>query len=119
MLNERMIAQILERLPNCSIAVAGDFFLDHYLELDGRLTEPSVETGLDAYQVVGTRSSPGAGGTVTNNLGAIGVGRVMALSVIGSDGSGFELRRALERRGVDLTYLVEAADRFTPTYTKP
>src|SRR5262249_3903515 len=99
--------------------VVGDLFLDRYLDLDARLTEPSVETGLDAYQVVRVRSYPGAAGTIINNLVALGVGRVSILSVIGDDGEGYELRRELKRRGIDQRFLFQSSDRFTPTYTKP
>jgi rfaE bifunctional protein kinase chain/domain len=119
MLTEELIRQILNRLPDCSIGVVGDFFLDKYLDIDGRLTEKSVETDLDAYQVVRVRTSPGAGGTVTNNLAALGVGRIYALTLIGEDGEGFELRRELSLRGIDMKYVIDAKDRFTPTYTKP
>jgi rfaE bifunctional protein kinase chain/domain len=119
MLTESTIRQILDRLPRCSIAVVGDFFLDKYLDIAGHLTEKSVETGLDAYQVVQVRTTPGAGGTVTNNLAALGVGRIFALTLIGSDGDGFELGRELRLRGVDLTHVIDAKGRFTPTYTKP
>jgi bifunctional ADP-heptose synthase (sugar kinase/adenylyltransferase) len=110
---------ILTNLPSLHVAVVGDLFLDRYFDLDARLTEPSVETGLDAYQVVRVRSSPGAAGTVLNNLVALGVGRVSILSVIGDDGEGFELRRELTRRGIDQSWLLGAPDRFTPTYLKP
>ena len=86
MLTDERLEKIVERLPRLSVAVVGDFFLDKYLDIDGRLTEKSLETGLDAYQVSGVRCSPGAGGTVTNNLSALGVGRIVALTVIGVDG---------------------------------
>jgi rfaE bifunctional protein kinase chain/domain len=118
-LNEDRLRQILDALPRLSIAVIGDFFLDKYLDIDGRLTEKSLETGLDAYQVAGVRTSPGAGGTVTNNLSALGVGRIVALTVIGTDGEGFELKRELAARRVDLTHVIETPDRRTLTYTKP
>ncbi len=114
------IEQILERLPSLTIGVVGDLFLDRYLDLDASLTEPSLETGLDAYQVVRVRSYPGAAGTVINNLVAIGVGRVLPVAVIGDDGEGYELRQALEaQRVVDLRFLHSDASRRTPTYTKP
>ena len=119
MLNDVRIQQTVDQLPRLTIAVVGDFFLDKYLDLDARLTEKSVETGLDAYQVTRVRTSPGAGGTVANNLAALGVGRIVALTVIGEDGEGFELKRALVARGVDVTHVIEAAGRCTPTYTKP
>src|SRR5690348_15491256 len=68
MLSDVSLNRILERLPDLTIGVLGDLFLDRYLEIDRALTEPSLETGLDAYQVVRVRPSPGAAGTVINNL---------------------------------------------------
>jgi bifunctional ADP-heptose synthase (sugar kinase/adenylyltransferase) len=120
MLNDDVLEQVLGRLPGLTVGVLGDLFLDRYLDLDAALTEPSIETGLDAYQVVRVRSFPGAAGTVINNLVALGVGRVCAIAVIGDDGEGFELRQALERlRVVDGRCVVSAPGRRTPTYTKP
>src|SRR5215813_13534528 len=95
LLTESAVEQVLSRLPALAVGVLGDLFLDRYLDLDATLTEPSLETGLDAYQVVGVRPYPGAAGTVVNNLVALGVGRVCPVGVIGDDGEGYELRRAL------------------------
>src|SRR6266404_3352543 len=119
MLDETTLQRILESLPRLSIALVGDLFLDKYLDLDAALTEVSVETGLDAYQIARIRCYPGAGGTVLNNLRALGVGKLHAVSVIGSDGEGFELLRALRNRQIDTTGVVIRSDRMTPTYTKP
>jgi rfaE bifunctional protein kinase chain/domain len=119
MLTEAKLKQILEALPRISVAVVGDLFLDKYLDLDARLTEVSVETGLEAYQIVRVRCYPGAGGTVLNNLRALGVGELHAVSVIGSDGEGFELLRALRERKVDTSGVIVSDARMTPTYTKP
>jgi rfaE bifunctional protein kinase chain/domain len=119
-LTDAVIEQILQRLPSLTIGVVGDLFLDRYLDLDAALTEPSLETGLDAYQVVRIRSYPGAAGTVINNLLALGVGRVIPVAVIGDDGEGYELRQALAaQRVVDLSFLHSDGGRRTPTYTKP
>src|SRR5206468_11171300 len=85
-LTAELIDRILDRLPRLTIGVLGDLFLDRYLDLDDSLTEPSIETGLDAYQVVRVRSYPGAAGTIVNNLVALGVGRVVPVAVIGDDG---------------------------------
>jgi rfaE bifunctional protein kinase chain/domain len=117
--DEQQLRTVVSKLPHQTIAVVGDFFLDRYLDIDARLTEKSVETGLDAYQVVAVRNSPGAGGTVTNNLAALGVGRVVAVSVVGEDGEGFDLKRELGRRGIDASLVIESPQRRTPTYTKP
>ncbi len=120
MLTSQAIEQILTRLPSLTIGVLGDLFLDRYLDIDAALTEPSIETGLGAYQVVCVRSYPGAAGTVINNLVALGVGRVVPISVIGDDGEGYELRQALARLiAVERSDVYCAADRRTPTYTKP
>ena len=118
-LSESRLAGLFERLPDVSIAVVGDFFLDKYLIVDQALAEVSLETGLEAHQVVAKRCSPGAAGTVTNNLTALGVGAVYAVGFIGEDGEGFDLARGLEATGVRLDYLVRRGDLFTPTYTKP
>jgi rfaE bifunctional protein kinase chain/domain len=119
-LNDALLEHILERIPALTVAVVGDLFLDRYLDLDGTLTEPSLETGLDAYQVVGVRPSPGAAGTVLNNLVALGVGRVCPVAVLGDDGEGYELRRALAQLPAVVAGGVFSWDgRRTPTYTKP
>jgi len=109
---------ILSAFPSRAVLVVGDFFLDKYLDIEHSLAEISLETGLEAHQVVNVRCSPGAAGTVTNNLRAMGV-NVIAASVIGDDGEGFELLKRLDAAGIDVDALVIRSDRFTPTYTKP
>jgi len=117
-MDEVRLTQLLGRFPTIKLLVVGDFFLDKYLDLDRQLSETSLETGLEAYQAIGVRCSPGAAGTVVNNLRTLDVG-VVALGVIGDDGEGYELRRALAEQGVDISPLIVHPDRFTPTYTKP
>src|SRR5215218_3717888 len=114
MLSDNLIDQILSALPTKRIGVIGDLFLDRYLDLDAALTEPSIETGLDAYQVARVRSYPGAAGTVINNLAALGVGRIVPVSLIGDDGEGYELRQALARLpAVDQSSILADPDRRT------
>jgi len=110
---------LLQEFPRKKILVLGDFFLDRYLEIDAALDEPSLETGLTAYQVVGTRLSPGAAGTVANNLVALGVGHILALGVGGEDGHGLELRKVMAERQIDAAYMIWDSETVTPTYTKP
>jgi rfaE bifunctional protein kinase chain/domain len=112
------LADLLDRFAEISVLIVGDFFLDKYLIIDEGLAETSLETGLEAYQVVDCRCSPGAAGTVASNLRALEV-RVGALGFIGEDGEGYDLRRGLESRGVDTGFLIETPERVTPTYTKP
>jgi bifunctional ADP-heptose synthase (sugar kinase/adenylyltransferase) len=120
MLTGQRLEQILDAIPRLRIGVLGDLFLDRYLDIDPTLTELSLETGLDAYQVVRVRSCPGAAGTVINNLVALGVGQVHPVAIIGLDGEGFELQQALDALGVvDQSRVIAVPDRRTPTYTKP
>jgi rfaE bifunctional protein kinase chain/domain len=110
---------IVSGFSRAAIAVVGDFFLDKYLETDPALSETSLETGLEARQVVGVRCQPGAAGTVVSNLCALGAGRVICIGFVGDDGEGFELTRGLRRMGAETDHLLIRGDRFTPTYCKP
>jgi len=114
----RRLKDILSRFSSVRLLVLGDYFLDQYLVTDAQLAEISIETGLEARQVVAVRTSPGAAGTVCANLAALGV-KTEALGIIGEDGNGFELMKELESRGIGARFMVRAAGRFTPTYTKP
>jgi len=117
--NRERLDHILGRFPGLTIGLLGDFFLDRYLDLDASLTEKSLETGLDAYQVTRIRNFPGAGGTVANNLAALGVGTILPITVIGDDDHACALRNALADLPVSSEFVFECRDRFTPTYTKP
>src|SRR5437763_1835918 len=97
LLTIELIESILGAIPHKTIGLLGDLFLDRYLDIDPARDEPSVETGLTAYQVTRVRSYPGALGTVLNNLAALGVGCIYPIAVIGDDGEGYELRQALRR----------------------
>ena len=117
-MDERRLRSLVDRFSDVHVLVIGDYFLDYYLDLDRTLSELSLETGLEAYQVVGVRSSPGAAGTVTSNLRALDI-QVTALGAIGKDGMGYELQRGLHEHGVRDNLLIQDPGRFTPTYTKP
>ena len=110
--------EILDQFPKVKIAVIGDFFLDLYIQLDRSLSELSLETEKEAFQAVSFRGQPGAAGVVTNNLTAMGA-QTLAIAYTGRDGNGYTLRQALAETGVNLEYLIETSERFTPTYTKP
>jgi rfaE bifunctional protein kinase chain/domain len=119
MLTDASLDRILACIPRLRVGVLGDIFLDRYFDIDAALSEPSLETRLDAYQVVRVRCYPGAAGTVINNLAALGVPEICAVSVIGDDGEGFELRRALHTLPVVTDGVLSVSHRRTPTYTKP
>ena len=125
--DETRLAELVRAFPSLRVAVIGDFFLDKYLEIDPSLAEASLETGKVANQVVGTRHSPGAAGTVAANLsalmgrslGAPAGGRLLAIGFRGHDGEGWELERDLASIGADVSGLAVAKGRRTPTYLKP
>lgn len=119
MLTSERLNELLARFPRLTVGLLGDLFLDRYLEIEPGLDVASIETGLTAYQVTRVRNSPGALGTVINNLVTLGVGRVLPVTVIGDDGLGFDLRRELESRSVDCEFVSADLDRLTPTYMKP
>ena len=111
-------AEILAALPRYSALVAGDICLDRWCTYDPAAADPSRETGIPRIGVVASEVTPGAGGTVASNLAALGIGRVAVLGAIGTDGFGYELRRALELRGISTDLLIGAPELSTFTYTK-
>src|SRR4051812_11174506 len=120
MLTTELIERILSTIPHRTVGVLGDLFLDRYLDIDSALNEPSVETGLTAYQVTRVRSYPGAAGTVINNLAALGVGRIYPIAYIGDDGEGYELRQALKALpAAEQGGIVFTPHRRHPTFPQP
>jgi sugar/nucleoside kinase (ribokinase family) len=118
-LEESRLEALVAKFPFLRVAVLGDFFLDKYLEVDPALAETSLETGRKAHQVVAVRHSPGAAGTVVNNLAALGARALSAVGFTGDDGEGFELRRDLAALGCAVEELHVDPARRTPTYLKP
>jgi rfaE bifunctional protein kinase chain/domain len=112
------ISAILERFPKLRVLVAGDVCLDRWCRYDPALADPSRETGIPRVAVVSTEVTPGAAGTIANNLAALGAGEVAVLGMVGDDGFGYELRSALAARGISHQLLVDAPGVPTFTYTK-
>src|SRR5882724_9151621 len=112
--------EITSRYASLSVAVLGDFCLDRYLEIDPNRKETSIETGLPVYNVSQVRSLPGGAGTIVNNLSALGIRKIYPIGLVGEDGEGYELCRALgQRPGVTTEALVRSSQRRTFTYCKP
>ena len=118
-MNAARLGEIVDRFPTFRVAVLGDFFLDKYLDTDPDLAEISVETGKTAHQVVAIRTSPGAAGTIVNNLSSLGAGEIHAIGVTGDDGEGYDLRKALAARRCRTEGLLALPGRLTATYLKP
>jgi rfaE bifunctional protein kinase chain/domain len=115
-----MLRTLLGEIEKTRIGVVGDFCLDAYWTMDSSLSEISIETGLATRPVRAQRYSLGGAGNVVNNLVAMGVSRVAAFGVLGSDPFGREMLRILESLRVDSAALL-AQDRGwdTPVYVKP
>jgi bifunctional ADP-heptose synthase (sugar kinase/adenylyltransferase) len=113
------LESLLAAFPRLKIGLVGDLFLDRYLDIDPELSETSIETGLAAYQVTRVRNSPGALGTVINNLAALGVGRLLPVTVLGDDGQAYDLLQELAKLPIDPGRIIRDSARLTPTYTKP
>ncbi len=112
------LKRIVDEFARVRVLVIGDFCLDRWCIYDPGLALASRETGIPRTAVVSYEVTPGAAGTVTNNLVALGAGRVDIVAVAGDDASGFELERALRCRGVETRHLIRDAARQTFTYTK-
>jgi rfaE bifunctional protein kinase chain/domain len=110
--------RILAAFRDLRCLVVGVVCLDRWCRYDPALALASAETGIPRIAVVETEVTAGAAGTVANNLAALGAGRIDVLGLAGEDGFGYELRGALERRGISTGLLVAARGVPTFTYTK-
>lgn len=109
---------ILDGLRGKRVLIVGDVVLDRWCYYDPGHALPSRETGLPRIAVVRFETTPGAGGTIANNLRALGVEHVSLLTAIGTDGNGHDLMEALHARQMDTSLVLRTAGRPTFTYTK-
>ena len=119
LISEARLKTILNQFQNQRILVVGDFYLDTYWYIDKVRSTLSLETPWHTNPVVEQRYSPGAAGTVTNNLKALGVGTVYTLGVIGEDGFGGTLLNCLQANGCLTDFMIQVPSWVTPTYLKP
>ncbi len=119
MIDEIKLKTLLSQFQDLRILVIGDFYLDAYWYIDKTRSTLSLETPWHTNPVVEQRYSPGAAGTVTNNLKALGVGTVYTVGVIGEDGFGGTLLSCLQERGCRTDFMVSTQNWVTPTYLKP
>ena len=101
---------VLDSLRGRRIVVVGDVVLDEYLI--GRATRLSREAPVPVLELVERSWRPGAGANPAANVAALGAVPVM-IGVIGDDAPGQRLKTELERAQVDISGLVETAERTT------
>jgi len=111
-------AALLAKFRDVRALVVGDICLDRWCQYDPAEADLSHETGIPRLAVTESTETPGAGGTVANNFASLGARKVSVLGAIGQDGFGFELERALTRRGIDYSQIVASPRMRTFTYTK-
>lgn len=110
-------SDLLQKMPSLRVLIVGDLCLDSWCYYDPSLAVPSAETGIPRLAIVRSEFTPGAAGTVANNLVSLGA-QVSVLSLIGDDGHGFELLRALKQRRIAADLLLRESSLPTFTYTK-
>ena len=118
-MTEARLTELLSRFKTLRIAVVGDLFLDQWFQIDPSLDELSVETALTAWQITQMSASAGAAGTVLNNLRALGIGQLYAVSFTGEDGNGWTTRHLLTQQNINTTHVLTVPERMTPSYIKP
>jgi rfaE bifunctional protein kinase chain/domain len=111
-------SSLIDEFKGSRVLVVGDICLDRWCHYNPEESDLSRETGIQRIGIVKTQVTPGAGGTVANNLAALGAGRVAVLGAIGQDGFGFELERVLAARNIEYRLLVASPEIQTFTYTK-
>ena len=119
-MDSHTLAKLLADIRDVRVGVVGDFCLDAYWMMDASLSEISIETGLATRPVRSQRYSLGGAGNVVNNLVAMGVRRVAAFGLLGSDPFGREMLRILHGLGVDTAAMLTQEQGWsTPVYVKP
>lgn len=112
------LKELLDTIPQKTIAVIGDFALDFYFDLKTDTQEISVETGQDVHWASRPRTSLGGAGNVAKNLAKLGA-RVQAFGLIGEDLFGREMQYLCAELGIKHQGLMPQAAWDTAVYSKP
>lgn len=118
-LTEEKVSEISKAIKNITVCTIGDVCLDLYLFADMKLSLLSRETPHYPLPVVKEVCSPGGGGNVINNIAALGVKKIIPVSLIGNDWRGFLLTTYLKEHGIDAETIVRSDNLITPCFMKP
>ncbi len=118
-LSKERLQALLARGRDLRIGVIGDLALDAYWYADMTRSLLSRETPHFPRPIMRETFSGGAGANVAHNLTQLGIGEVVAFSVLGDDWRGVILSRVLAAAGVDVTPILVAPQRCTTAYIKP
>lgn len=106
---------LLNKLPDLTVMVVGDFMLDEYLF--GDVSRISPEAPVPVVAVQHESCLPGGAGNVARNLLDLGV-KVIACGVLGDDRAGQEVRRQLFDLGADVDAIAVSGEVRTTAKTR-
>lgn len=119
LLSEETLRKIIAGIKDVTVCAVGDVCLDLYLFSDMKLSLLSRETPHYPLPVVREVASPGGGGNVINNIKALGVKKLLPVSLIGEDWRGYILSTYLEEHGFDTRYILKSKNYITTCFCKP
>jgi bifunctional ADP-heptose synthase (sugar kinase/adenylyltransferase) len=111
-------AEIISKIGSLRVLVAGDLVLNQLLRHRPVSSRVSSEAVIPHVLVTSTTLSLGGSGAVVQHLSALRVGRMSLLGLIGGDGAGYELERALSSLRVSGELLLRAREMATPVCTR-
>lgn len=110
-----MLTDLVAAMRGHSVLILGDVMLDEYVW--GEVRRISPEAPVPVVEARRRTYTPGGAANVAANVAMLG-GRVYLGSVIGRDASGECLRQLLIEHGVEVSGLIESAERPTTTKTR-
>jgi len=113
--DSRPLAEICDRFAGVRVLVVGDVMLDRYFR--GTVSRVSPEAPVPVVRVEREWASPGGAGHVAASLAGLGC-RVALAGVVGTDGTGQQLRESLIAAGVGELLLANAPDSTTLTKSR-
>src|SRR5581483_4494792 len=112
--SKRLVA-LVRRFPDVRVLVVGDLMLDQFVW--GRVQRISPEAPVPVVQVTTEDVRPGGAGNVVSNIAALG-GRAAACGIVGRDGAGARLTKALRALGAAIDGVVVAKNGETTQKTR-
>jgi D-glycero-beta-D-manno-heptose-7-phosphate kinase len=109
------LADYVEQFPSRTVVLLGDFVADEFQF--GEISRVSREAPVLILHHRETQVLPGGGANATNNLSALGA-RVLPVTVVGDDSAADALIAHFKSKGVNVSGIVKAKGRNTPTKTR-
>lgn len=106
------------RSNDSRIAIIGDICLDRYCFLDGKVSEISIETGLETRSVRRVSENLGGAGNVAVNLKHLSVRHVDLYGVLGDDADGRTIQRLMRRERIGDKTVVQKQKWHSNVYQK-